>query len=477
MFATQMKAGTFLSVSLFMAAVLAAVLTGPGCANIVPPGGGPRDSLPPVLISASPKDSGTFVTSQKIVLNFDEFVELKSPNEKVLVAPYPKQSPQIEYKLRTVTIRLKDSLLPNTTYVIDFGEAIADLNESNLLRNFRYVFSTGSQIDTNELRGNIILAETGKTDSTMFALLYRNEEDSTVAKENPPYVARVNGKGQFRFTNLPSGTYYVYGLLDADGNKKYNQPIETFAFLDTPLVVNGNTPAVTLYAFATEKEKKRTSVGSGGGQGQIRKLIYTTNLKASAQDLLDTLVLTYNKPLKQTDTSKIRLIEDSVVQKPIQLINDTARNKMLLLTSWKPGSKYDLFLDKEYATDTSGLTSSANDTLRFRARQEEEYGSIRLRFKNVDTSLQPVLLFYNGDQLEASFPLTGTQFYRKLFLPGSYKLSILYDTNRNGVWDAGSYFTKPRRQPERVLFLDKTITIKENWDNETEIELLPPNND
>lgn len=469
-----MKAGKFLSVCLFMSALLAAVLTGPGCANIVPPGGGPRDSLPPVLISASPKDSGTFVTSQKIVLNFDEFVELKSPNEKVLVAPYPKQSPQIEYKLRTVTIRLKDSLLPNTTYVIDFGDAIADLNESNLLRNFRYVFSTGSQIDTNELRGNIILAETGKTDSTMFALLYRKEEDSTVAKESPPYVARVNGKGQFRFTNLPSGSYYVYGLLDADGNKKYNQPIETFAFLDSPVVVTGNNPAVTLYAFATEKEKKRSS--GGAGAGQIRKLIYTTNLKGNAQDLLDTLVLTYNKPLKKTDSSKIRLVEDSVVQKPVRLINDTLRNKLLLLTSWKPGSKYDLFLDREYATDTSGLTTTSNDTLRFRARQEDEYGSIRLRFKNVDTSLHPVLLFYNGDQLEASFPLSGNQFYRKLFSPGSYKLSILYDTNRNGVWDPGIYFTKPRRQPERVVFLDKTITIKENWDNETEIELLPASN-
>ncbi len=474
MFATCMRLGKIISVFFFTAILSALLLTGPGCANIVPPSGGPRDSLPPLLISSFPKDSATNVITQKIVLNFDEFVELKSPSEKVLVAPYPSQPPLIESKLRSVTIRLKDSLLPNTTYVIDFGDAIADLNEGNILRNFRYVFSTGNQIDSNELTGNIVLAETGKTDSTLFALLYRKEEDSTVAKETPPYVARLNGKGQFRFTNLPAGTYYVYGLLDADGNKKFNQPIETFAFLDSPVVVNGATTPVTLYAFASEKEKKR-GPAAGTGRDQIRKLIYTTNLKENAQDLLDTLTLSYSKPLKQADSSKIRLVEDSVLQKPLLVVNDTTRNKLLLLTSWKPGSTYHLFLDREYATDTSGLTTTANDTLQFRVKQEDEYGSIRIRFKNADTSLHPVLLFYNGDQLEASFPLTGNQFYRKLFPPGSYKLSILYDANRNGVWDPGSYFTKPRRQPERVLFLDKTITIKENWDNETEIELLPQN--
>jgi len=471
-----MNAGKIMSACLSVAVVLISLVTGPGCANIVPPSGGPRDSLPPVLISAAPRDSATGVTVQKIVLNFDEFVELKNATEKILVAPYPQQTPQVESRLRTVTIRLKDSLLPNTTYVIDFGDAIVDLNEGNQLRNFRYVFSTGSQIDSSEFGGTIILAETGKTDSTMFALLYRKQEDSTVAKETPPYVARLNGKGQFRFTNLPAGTYYVYGLLDADGNKKYNQSFETFAFLDTPVVVNGTTKPVTLYAFATEKEKKREASRTGSGKDPIRKLIYTTNLKANAQDLLDTLTLSYSKPVRLNDPARIRLVEDSANPKTIQLINDTTRNRLLLLTSWKAGSKYSLYLDKEYATDTSGLTTSSNDTLQFRTRQEEDYGSIRLRFKNADTSLHPVLLFYNGDALTGSYPLTGKEFYRKMFLPGTYKISVLYDTNRNGVWDAGSYFTKPRRQPERVVFLDKSITVKENWDNETELELLPPNN-
>ena len=130
------------------------------------------------------------------------------------------KDPAIEYKLRTVTVRLKDSLLPNTTYNINFGDAIVDLNEGNILKNFQYSFSTGAFIDSNELSGKVILAETGNTDSTMFALLYRKQEDSTVFKEKPMYVARVDAQGNFRFNNLPAGSFYVYALRDEDGNKK-----------------------------------------------------------------------------------------------------------------------------------------------------------------------------------------------------------------------------------------------------------------
>ena len=176
--------------------------------------------------------------TQKITIIFDEFIELKSASEKVLISPFPDKQPQIEHKLKTITIRLKDSLLPNTTYTIDFGDAVVDLNEGNILKNFQYAFSTGASIDSNEIRGRIILAETGKTDSTMFAVLYNKQEDSTVAKQKPMYVARVDGQGNFRFTNLPTGAFYLYGLGDVDGNKQYNQPIEQFAFLDSPIVVS-----------------------------------------------------------------------------------------------------------------------------------------------------------------------------------------------------------------------------------------------
>ena len=145
-----------------------------GCAQIGMPTGGPRDSIPPVLVSASPKIHSTNVTGNKITLTFNEYIELKEVQTNVLISPFPKRQPQIDYKLRTVTVKLKDTLLPNTTYSINFGKAIVDNNEGNPMKDFTFVFSTGNNIDSLTLDGKVLVAETGKADSTLIALLYRN---------------------------------------------------------------------------------------------------------------------------------------------------------------------------------------------------------------------------------------------------------------------------------------------------------------
>lgn len=442
-----------------------------GCANIVPPGGGPRDSLPPLPISASPADSALNVTTEKITINFNEFIELKSPNENILISPYPVKQPQTESKLRTVSIRLKDSLLPNTTYVIDFGNSIADINEGNVLKNFRYIFSTGSSIDTNELRGRIVIAETGKTDSTFFAVLYRKMEDSTVVKEKPMYVTRVDSKGFFHFYNLPTGTFYVYALQDADGDKRYNQLTEAFAFADSAVAIGTNSGIVQLYAYTAEKLKPRRTTETEK-PGTVKRLTYSTNLENNAQDLLDSLKLTYTKPLKFVDVNSIQLFRDSATPVTNVAINyDTANKKIVLITPWQEGANYRLILDKEYAADTTGLKPTKSDTLNFRVKALKEYGSIRLRFKNLELSRNPVLLLFSGEQQVGSYPLAGTEWYRNIYKPGDYELRILYDTNKNGVWDPGDYFIKPRRQPEKVQNLEVRITIKPNWDNESNVEI------
>jgi uncharacterized protein (DUF2141 family) len=469
-----MTAGRIISI-LLIGALLIGLFSGSGCANIVPPGGGPRDSLPPVPVMAAPKDSATFVKAQKITITFDEFIELKSANEKVLISPFPDKQAQIEYKLKTITIRLKDSLLPNTTYTIDFGDAIVDLNEGNILKNFQYAFSTGAAIDSNELSGKIILAETGKTDSTMFAVLYNKQEDSTVAKQKPQYVARVDAQGNFRFNNLPPGTYYVYGLMDVDGNKQYNQTIEQFAFLDSGIVVSPSTAPVQLYAFAVEKEKPRASAAAAGND-KIRSLPVSPNLEAGALDLLDSFRLRYNKPLRSFDPSKVKLVMDSAqAVENVTYLNDSVRKQVIVIAAWKSGAKYKLFLDKDYATDTSGLAATKIDTISFRVKTEKEYGSVRVRFTGLDTASHPVLIVYSSnDEIVGRYPFNGKEFYRTLFKPGTYKLALLFDTNQNGVWDPGDYFAKPKRQPELVQPISNPLTIKENWDNELGIDLNAP---
>ncbi|MDE3144328.1 MAG: Ig-like domain-containing protein, partial [Bacteroidota bacterium] len=174
-----------------------------GCANMIPPSGGPRDSIPPKLFAALPKDSAMNVTTNKITLVFDEYIDGKDIQKNLIVSPYPKNAPIIENKLRNVTIKLKDTLEANTTYSLNFGDGIKDVNEGNIAKNFKYVFSTGKTIDQNTFSGNVILAETGKLDTTLIVVLHRNLADTSIYKNRPRYYTRLDSKGKFVFSNLP----------------------------------------------------------------------------------------------------------------------------------------------------------------------------------------------------------------------------------------------------------------------------------
>ena len=397
---------------------------------------------------------------------FDEFIELKNAAEQILISPYPEKSPQFEARLKTLTVRLKDSLLPSTTYIIDFGQAVVDINEGNVLKNFRYVFSTGDQLDTLQLSGKIIPAETGKADSTLIALLYRVDEDSSVCKKLPAYITRLDGQGNFRFVNLPEGKYYIYALQDTDGNKKYTPPYEQFAFLDQAVTVNTTSTPVQLWSYKQEKDKKRST------SSPSKKLQFTSNIESGAHNYFDTLYLQYSEPLTTIDQQRIRLKEDSTSSdEKFQLFYSIDSSVIGVAASWRKGGTYKLYFDTAYAKDVKGFRPTQKDTFSFRVRSDKEYGSLRIKLKNLDLSVKPVLLFYIGDKIAYSSPLVNADFFQPVFTPGSYRISILYDRNGNGKWDPGNYFTQPRVQPERVRYLEKTISVKPEWDNEVQIDL------
>ncbi|MBS1496150.1 MAG: Ig-like domain-containing protein, partial [Bacteroidetes bacterium] len=132
-----------------------------GCAQIGAPVGGPKDSLPPVLVKANPPQNTTNFQGKKISLNFDEYLDVQDIQTNLLVSPLPKNNPRILNNLKNISIIFKDTLLPNTTYSINFGNAIKDVNEGNVLKNFSYVFSTGKIIDSLTFSGHVFIAETG----------------------------------------------------------------------------------------------------------------------------------------------------------------------------------------------------------------------------------------------------------------------------------------------------------------------------
>lgn len=448
-----------------------------GCANIIPPGGGPRDSLPPRLVNAVPKDSALNVSTQKITLTFDEFVEVKDIQEQLIVSPIPKNQPVIDYKLRNVTIKLRDSLEPNTTYSLNFGNAIKDVNEGNAAKNFVYVFSTGSKLDNNSFSGKVILAETGKIDSTMIVVLHRNLSDTAVLKNSPRYYAKLKGDGTFSFSNLPTGRFNVFAITN-NYYKRYEDSTALFAFLDSAVEINGNSKQVVLNAFEEAKKKATPPASSqqskSGNTPQDKRLRYTASLESGRQDLLNnTLKLEFNRKLATFDSSKIILTDTFF--KPVTgytVSLDTNKTKVVITSNWKQDMHFRLLVQKDAMADSAGTTLTKTDTIRFNTKKETDYGSVKIRFNNLDTTKNPVLQIIKGNDIVESIAIKQMEFYRKLFAPGEYELRVLFDTNKNGIWDAGNY--KQRKQPETVKQLDKKLAVRANWDNENEINLPSP---
>ncbi len=451
-----------------------------GCGQPIPPTGGPRDSLPPRFVSSLPKDSALNFNGNRIVLQFDEYIQLENPFEKVILSPLPKTNPQIDYKLKTITIRLKDTLEPNTTYSFNFGDALKDINENNPLYNFTYTFSTGDKIDSSQLTGNVLLAETGKIDTTLIVVLHRNLDDSAVAKERPRYFSRLNGKGEFIFRFLAAGKYNIFALKDVDGGKKFDQPSELIGFLDQPVNIGANNQPVTLYAFTDYKEEKkpvavtapdaRNAPNALLRRGEDKRFRYTTRLENGQQDLLSSLQVEFERKVKTYDTAKF-MFTDGQFQ-PITSyaleIDSTAR-KFTLAHSWKEDTEYKLIIQKDFAQDTAGNTVTRTDTVEFKTKKEADYGSIRVRIVNPDTANHPVLFFYKNDAVEKIQPIISPDFTYKFFRPGEYELRILYDRNNNDQWDAGNYWRK--LQPEKVVVRPDKFNVRPNWDNELTIDL------
>ncbi|MDF2190700.1 Ig-like domain-containing domain [Paraflavitalea sp. CAU 1676] len=456
-----------------------------GCANIIAPMGGPKDSLPPQLMEVRPADSTRHFTGKRIVFEFDEFIAAPDNiQENLLISPLPKLNPVVTSKLKTLTVVIKDTLEDNTTYSINFGSAIKDINEGNILKDFTYIFTTGSTVDSLTVSGKVIVAETGKPDSTLIAALHKKTDDSAVVKERPRYITKLDKEGQFTFHNLPPGTFALYVFKDEGGQRKFMNRGQLFAFADS-LVNTTEKKSFTLYAYPQqEKEEKKKdtakpkapvvkpATNKGAGVGQDKRLRLETNLANQELDILGQLEISFKAaPLKSFDSTKVQFVSEKF--EPLsgyRYITDSSNKKITLQYAWVPNTAYNLIVDKDFAEDSLGHKLTRTDTLQFRTKKEADYGLVRLRFPNLDLSKNPVLQFVQGDQVKFSHPFTNNTFNAKLFIPGEYDLRILFDTNKNGIWDPGDFFGK-HLQPERVMPISRKLTIKANWDNEIDITL------
>lgn len=227
------KSGLY-AVVLFCAVILMAA-----CASIGSPDGGPYDEEPPRVVGSTPRDKATNVTSKKINIRFNEFIKLENANEKVMISPLQIEPSNVRADGKSVRVTLYDSLKANTTYTIDFSDAITDNNEGNPMGQYTFCFSTGDEIDTLEISGNVLAAENLEPVKGILVgiLPYDSLWSDTVFRTTPFLrVGRTNGVGRFTIRGVHPGRYRIFALKDGDGNYVFSQRSEVIAFDTTTIV-------------------------------------------------------------------------------------------------------------------------------------------------------------------------------------------------------------------------------------------------
>ncbi len=206
------------------------------CASIGNPEGGPQDRTPPIFVRSNPKPNEVNFNKQKIELTFDEVVTLKDASTKIVVSPAQTEQPKLSSNGNRVTVELNDSLLPNTTYTIDFSNSIQDNNEGNPLENFAFAFSTGATIDSLRVGGIVLDSHTLEPQQGVIVGLHSNLADSAFQTIKLERIARTNDRGQFIIRNVKPGKYRIFAINDLDNNYIANTRSEDIAFGDSIIV-------------------------------------------------------------------------------------------------------------------------------------------------------------------------------------------------------------------------------------------------
>ncbi len=204
------------------------------CASMGRPQGGERDFDPPRFVRSNPAPGSVNVDRSRIIINFDENIQLDDPMNKIVVSPAQKNTPQISGVGHRVSIELRDSLIPNTTYTVDFTDAIKDLNEGNILDGFSFDFSTGPEIDTLSISGMVFQAENLEPAQGMLVGVYSNLSDTAIRTLAFERITKTNQLGQFTVRNLKPGTYRIYAINDVNRDFHWDRS-EDVAFFDTTL--------------------------------------------------------------------------------------------------------------------------------------------------------------------------------------------------------------------------------------------------
>ncbi|WP_316735617.1 Ig-like domain-containing protein [Pedobacter aquatilis] len=282
-----------------------------GCASPQPITGGPQDKTPPKVLSITPKNLTRNFNAKKIVIDFDEYFKIVDETKEFTISPELEKAPILKIKKRSLEISIADTLEKNTTYTLNFGKAIADINESNVLKNFSYVFSTGPEIDSLSLSGNVTNGFTGESEMDVTVLIFPVERDTLFGKKRPSIYTLTDSSGNYKLNNLRKGKYKVYAIKEArgGGDKIYQQISDEVGFLKEPITIEKNVENVNLTVFKELAPEFRITENKLNNDGSI-SLSFTQQLKKPEITVTEPAAIDAGKRVvftKNNDSAKVWL--------------------------------------------------------------------------------------------------------------------------------------------------------------------------
>ncbi|MCW5907560.1 MAG: Ig-like domain-containing protein [Chitinophagales bacterium] len=231
-----------------------------GCATESMPLGGPEDKEPPAVKTASPPDKSVRFNADKIVITFNEFIQ-PSGFAQTIISPPVGEKPDIKQNRKNLTVKLKGELQPNTTYTINFGDDVKDLNQGNVLQNFTYVLSTGDYIDSQQLSGKVTMATDGNQAEGIIVALYPVDSIDGILKSKPLYFSKTNASGIYSIKNIKADRYRLFAVKDQNYNYLYDQPNELIGFAYEPVDLTDSFPVIKDLVVFSEGKKKLSLQG------------------------------------------------------------------------------------------------------------------------------------------------------------------------------------------------------------------------
>lgn len=286
-------------------------LIGVACANIGSPEGGPRDYTPPMMLRSNPIPGAVNFKGKKVELHFDEIVNIKDQTTRVIVSPAPKEQPIIRAQGKKITVEFQDDLEPNTTYVIDFSDAIEDNNEGNVLDGFSFAFSTGEHLDSLQVSGMVLRASDLETMKGVIVGLHSNLSDSAFSKLPFDRVSRTNSRGEFILRNVPPSEYHIFALRDVDNDYKMVRT-EDIAFLDDVIVPSTSdfTSQDTIFTFDHRIDTIMTAVHTEFKPNDVLLSLFNEEFrslyfKKSERQGENKLLALFSAPLPEMPTTRV----------------------------------------------------------------------------------------------------------------------------------------------------------------------------